>query len=317
VSGTYTGSTTLHLWTQNQRNSAVYFYNGTNTCVLPNGTTITGTGGQCSTLANLAARRQLTLENPQEGPYFTLLSQFDSGGTMNYNGLLVNVSRRAARGVTINGNYTWSHCIGDLTDFNGSGPNPGQDDWQDDNNRRADRGNCVSDRRHVFNLTGVAQTPQFANNTLRTIGSGWRLSVIYRKSSGSPLSITSGIDNSLTGKSNQRAQQVLGDPYGDKSGRPGTSFLNARAFAIPATGTFGNAGRNSVIGVGTWDLDTALSRSFQFRESQRVEVRAEAFNILNSFRPGNPSTAINGATFGVIRTAQAPRVMQFALKYLF
>ncbi|PYS28579.1 MAG: TonB-dependent receptor [Acidobacteria bacterium] len=322
VSTTYTGSTTLHLWTQQQLNTGVYFNNGTNTCVLPNGSTVTGSGRQCSTLANLAARRKLTLANPQEGPYFTLLSNFDSGGTMSYHGMLVNVERRPAKGVTVSGNYTWSHCLGDLTDFTGSGPNPGQDDWQDDNNRRGDRGNCVSDRRHVFNLTGVAESPRFENNTLRAVGSGWRLSVIHRRSSGRPLNITSGVDNSLTGKSNQRALQVLGNPYGDKSGRPGTNFLNPAAFVIPATGTFGNVGRNSAQSPGTWDFDTALSRVFRFRETQRVEVRAEAFNVLNSFRPDASTatalaTAVNGSTFGVIRTARDPRIMQFALKYLF
>jgi hypothetical protein len=298
VSTAYTGSTTLHLWTQQQLNSGVY---------------IPG----ASTLANLESRRKLTLENPQEGPYFTLLSNFDSGGTMSYHGLLVNVERRAARGVTVSGNYTWSHCLGDLTDFTGSGPNPGNDDWQDDNNRRGDRGNCVSDRRHVFNLTGVAESPRFDNNTLRAIGSGWRLSVIHRRSSGQPLNITSGTDNSLTGKGNQRAQQILDNPYGDESGRPDTNFLNPKAFVIPANGTFGNVGRNSVRGPGTWDFDTALSRVFRFRESQRIEVRAEAFNILNRFRAMNPSTAVNGSTFGVIRTARDPRIMQFALKYIF
>jgi hypothetical protein len=316
VSSTYTGSTTLHLWTQQQLNSGVYFNNGTNSCVLPNGTTINGSAGQCSTLQNLAARRRLTVENPQEGPYFTLLSHFDSGGTMSYHGLLVNVERRA-KGVTVSGNYTWSHCIGDLTDFNGSGPNPGNDDWQDDNNRRGDRGNCVSDRRHVFNLTGVAETPAFANNALRAVASGWRLSVIHRRSSGSPVSITTGQDNSLTGKGNQRAQQILEDPYDDTSGRPGTSFFNPRAFVVPTLGTFGNAGRNSVRGPGTWSFDAALSRVFRFHETQRFEFRAEAFNVLNSFRPGSPSTAVNAATFGIIRTAQEPRIMQFALKYVF
>src|SRR3989442_4603316 len=69
---------------------------------------------------------------------------------------------------------------------------------------------------------------------MRAIGSGWRLSVIYRRSSGRPLNLTTGVDNSLTGKSNQRALQVLGNPYGDKSGRPGTNFLNPAAFVIPA-----------------------------------------------------------------------------------
>jgi hypothetical protein len=121
----------------------------------------------------------------------------------------------------------------------------------------------------------------------------------------------------LTGKGNQRALQVLENPYGATSGRPDTNFLNPAAFVIPVTGTFGNVGRNSVAGPGTWSFDTALSRVFRFRETQRLEARAEAYNVLNRFRPGNPSTAVNGSTFSVIRTALDPRIMQFALKYIF
>jgi hypothetical protein len=62
----------------------------------------------------------------------------------------------------------------------------------------------------------------------------------------------------------------------------------------------------------------ALSRVFRFRESQRMEFRAEAFNITNSFRPSAPSTNFGSTnTFGLIRGSDSPRVMQFALKYIF
>ena len=115
----------------------------------------------------------------------------------------------------------------------------------------------------------------------------------------------------------QRARQVLGNPYGDKSSRPQTAFLNPAAFAQPALGTLGNVGRNSVQGVNTWQLDAALSRVFEIREAQRLEFRAEAFNLTNSFRPNNPVSALNNATFGQIRTARDPRILQFALKYVF
>ena len=58
--------------------------------------------------------------------------------------------------------------------------------YLDPNNRDFDRGNCqLSDRRHIFNLTAVASTPQFANPALRRLGSGWQLSGIYRMSTGS------------------------------------------------------------------------------------------------------------------------------------
>ena len=75
--------------------------------------------------------------------------------------------------------------------------------------------------------------------------------------------------------------------------------------------------RASLRGPGSWQFDAALSKEFRFRETQKLEFRAEAYNILNSFRPGNPVTALNSPIFGQIINALDPRVMQFALKYVF
>ena len=93
-------------------------------------------------------------------------------------------------------------------------------------------------------------------------------------------------------------------------------YLNPDAFTEPDAGTFGNMGANNIRGPGTWDFDLALSRVFEFGESQRLEFRAEAYNVTNSFRARNPDTEL-GSRFGQIRTSYAPRIMQFALKYLF
>jgi hypothetical protein len=214
--------------------------------------------------------------------------------------------------VAVNANYTWSHCIGAFTDRRPVSF------YIDPVSR--DNGNCNSDRRHIFNLTAVAETPQFANSTLRKLATGWRLSGIYRKSAGSPLNLTAGSDRALTDITDnpQRANQVLGNVYGDRSAGPMSQYLNVDAVQLPALGTYGNMGRNSVTGPGTWQFDASLSRTFQLGETQRLEVRAEAYHVTNSFRPGNPSTGRNNAaTFGVIRTALDPRIMQFALKYAF
>jgi hypothetical protein len=90
------------------------------------------------------------------------------------------------------------------------------------------------------------------------------------------------------------------------------------AFAQPALGTYGNSGRNSVLGPSSWGLDVALSRTFAIREAQRLEFRAEAFNLTNSTRFGNPGVNRNATnTFGAINSSQDARVMQFALKYVF
>src|SRR4030095_5409770 len=143
------------------------------------------------------------------------------------------------------------------------------------------RGNCEGDRRQVFTLTTVAQSPQFQNPTLRMLGTGWRLSGIYRLSTGPFLTINTGLDRLLSGQAgNQRPYQVLGDPFGDRDSL--TNYLNPAAFAQPATGSMGNMRQRNIVGPGTWQLDMALSRNFQFREKQDLEFRTEAFNVTNS-----------------------------------
>jgi hypothetical protein len=62
----------------------------------------------------------------------------------------------------------------------------------------------------------------------------------------------------------------------------------------------------------------SLVRSFAVRERQKVEVRAEAFNLLNHYRPGAPAASIGSlASFGQITGGGDPRIMQFAFKYIF
>src|SRR5437868_4633661 len=88
-----------------------------------------------------------------------------------------------------------------------------------------------------------------------------------------------------------------------------------RASVSPARGTLGNLGQASILAPGTWQVDVALTRAFQFRESQKMEFRAEAFNVTNSVRLNDPVTNFNAGNFGQITSAQDPRIMQFALKY--
>src|SRR5205823_6443625 len=157
----------------------------------------------------------------------------------------------------------------------------------------------------------------------RTLATGWKLSGIYRISSGAWLSITSGQDRSLSGVTTQRAQQVSGNPYGTNRL---TNFLNPAAFALPGLGSFGNMGTNTIQGPHTWQFDMAMVRVFKMRETQSVEARIEAYNVTNSFRPGvgpftssigAPVTNLSSGNFGQINQALDPRLLQFALKYEF
>ena len=280
----------------------------------------------CSATANTDARRRLSLERPRDGDKIGPLGVIDDGGTSIYHAMLLSLERRAAKGVSLSSNYTFSHCINPYTATQAL-KLPPDDTYLDPNNRNLDRGNCGSDRRHLITLTSLWQTPKFSNKTLHIVAADWRISGIYRYTSGRPLDVTSGVDQALNGiaaggqnsSARQRPNQILASAYSDRSAGPLTQWFNRQAFALPGVGSYGNVGYNEFVGPANWGIDAAISRFFNLREMQRLEFRAEAFNLTNSFVPGNPSTAINGNTFGVIRTAVtgSSRVLQFALKYVF
>ncbi len=274
----------------------------------------------CTTNANLQQRRVLSLsgENPAAAPVIGILDAFTDEGTQSYRGVRLSIQRRAASGVSFNANYTLSRCFG--LEMNTSAQFGAT--YTDPADPAHDRGHCDQDRTHIANATVGAQTPQFGNPILRTLASDWSVSGIFSIRSGSWLSVGTGQDTAFSGISAQRANQVSDDVYGDPEfdaqGRI-ANYLNRAAFATPAPGTIGNSVRNSIGGPGYWNgIDLALRRVIAFSNTQNVELRVEAFNLVNSFNWGNPETNFNSGQFGRI-TAQAgnPRIMQFGVKYGF
>jgi hypothetical protein len=329
VSASYIGNYTTNLWDVVTGNPGIIPGGGSATgpCTI---NTLTGpqTVANCST-ASLDSRRELTQLNPQLGRLIGFLDYFTDFGTQKYNGLLLSVQRRAGSGLNASANYTLSKCEGHPTQGGSTSNvasgymipvsiiNPPADA---DERLDADYGPCDNDRRHIFNSSVTVESPQFAGGAARMLASGWRLSGIFRATSGRALNITTGADRALVGNPNQqRPNQVLDDPYGDKSWN---NFLNPAAFAQPALGTFGNAKRNGYYGKGARVVDLSLVRSFRFGNANRIEARVEAFNAFNWFRPGGlgnngPVTNLTNANFGRYLQADDPRIMQFALKYQF
>jgi hypothetical protein len=179
-------------------------------------------------------------------------------------------------------------------------------------------------------MTAVAATPKFSSTALRYIVSGWTASALYRYNAGKPFQTLTGVDRALTGNiGNQRVNQVLDTGYGDRSSI--NNYLNASAFAQPALGSISNMRGYALVGPPSFGLDMAITRAFQLpgsHEGQRIEIRGEAFNITNSLRrdplfTGNPLYdpttfyTFNSNTFGQVKNAQDPRIMQFAIKYVF
>ena len=352
VSASYIGTRIVHLQYAYPYNNAVYIPgigNANGNCTYNGGLAPfkVAPGAPCSTIANTQDRRKLSLLNPAYATELGRISTVASGGTQGYNGMLLSISRRPSHGVNMNANYTWSHCVGDYESRSNNGYGASVDQtYLDPTNRSKDRGNCEIDQRHNFNLTGVVETPKFSSHMLNMLGTGWRLSGLYRLSSfgninaasqsqgsrtvtigaasGSKSGGAASTDACLCDISNQRPNLLLPNGvYKDRSGRPLTQWLNPSAFGAPDTGTLGNLGRGTIQLPMTWQFDTAISRIFRLKETQSLEFRAEAFNLLNSFRPGMNSNGVvvdtnfNSSTFGQIRNSLDPRIMQFALKYLF
>jgi hypothetical protein len=300
LSLSYLGNKTTHLWFENQANPAVY---------IPGNCTVNGRTSACSTTGNLDQRRELYLLNPAAGKYYSSIVQTDGGGNANYNGGLVGIQKRFTKKFSVLANYTWSHCIND-----GDGDQflDGVD-FQDPHYRRGDRGSCGSDRRHNMNTSGVVSSPTFKSDLLQKIAGGWQMSSIFRIQSGAPLTVTTGRDAALVGGTQR--PMIVDDP--DLDSPTLKRWFNTDAFVANGPGQYGNAGRSIITGHKTVNFDVSLTRRFNISEQQRFEFRAEGFNVLNLNRPGNPNTSLNSSLFGQVTSALDPRIMQFALKYVF
>jgi Carboxypeptidase regulatory-like domain/TonB dependent receptor-like, beta-barrel len=323
----YVGNTISHLINAQEINPARFL--GTDPCTL---NTVNGPMFYpvCSTTANTNQRRALYMRNPALGQYYGIVATSHDDGTGNYNGMYVQIQKRMSRGTTVLANYTWSHCISDL--WNGNPGNNGVSSVTP-GDRRVDRGGCddagaqSTDQRHVFNLSAVAQVPKFSNKVLRSVASDWQFSPILKVKSGPYITVSLGTDNLLNGEGggNQRPSLVPGvSPYFDKKSVDG--WLNPKAFAVPPLGTPGNVGRNTVQAPGMIQLDLSISRTFPITEGKSIQLRGEAFNLPNHLNPGLPTGALNQGTFGKIQndisgtsglSSGDPRILQFALKYVF
>lgn len=303
VSAEYLGNEVVHLWGTYDANQAVY---------------IPGTCGStaCSTTANTNQRRILYLLNPAQGQYYSSINSLEDGGTQSYNGLLLSVQHRLSNNFTLLANYTWSHCIGIPQDYELTGVS-----YVNETDIRNARGNCLTvDQRQVANISAVGESPRFSNRMLRTVASEWRLSAIISAHSGYPVDVTTGVDNALVGT----PTSVTGTGERPNLALPASvygsgihDYLNPAAFSTPANGTFGNLGSGAVLAPGLVEVDMAFSRIFAVRENKRIELRGEAFNVINRANFLAPNTTLNTGTFGQITTAGSPRIMQLALKFGF
>jgi hypothetical protein len=296
--------------------------------------------------------------NPVTGaapyPWFpsSTILDIESAASSSYNALQFRSEKRVGHDLAFLAAYTFSKSIDDVSSVFGGSVGGGLP--QNSQDPSADRALSDFDARQRFVLSSVYDLP-FGRKWITQAGIAkallrdWQMSGIFSAQTGSPftvnLSSPSAACFSGSAFSNPCRPDLISNPMvagpvmanpdpgchttisqggeaADVVGQPG-SWFNTCAFATPASGGFGTAGRNILTGPGFTNLDFALSRSIPLRtEGHRLQIRGEFFNLLNHPNFDLPNHSFGSATFGEVLSANAygnrpPRQIQLGLKYVF
>jgi hypothetical protein len=226
--------------------------------------------------------------------------------------------RRLRSGFAAELNYTFSKAID-----NGSAAGSGQaatviaQDWR---NLRGERGLSSFDQRHK--LSALMQYTTGMGLGGGTLAGGWHGGLLkdwtfatqINAGTGLPLTPAYMTAVSGTGVTGVIRPDYTGAPlYAAPSGL----FLNPAAVAAPAPGRWGNAGRNSITGLGQFSLNASLARTFRLGDRISADFRLDSTNILNRVTYPSWNTLVTSAQFGLPATANPMRSLQSTIRMRF
>jgi hypothetical protein len=298
---------------------------------------------------NLIHLQPLNLLDPATGaapnPNFSAgsVELIETSAVSSYSAFQANLARRFSRGLEVTASYTWAHSLDDASNATGTSINSsftGSNPYD----FHAEYASSDFDVRHNFVTAfsyalpgGAPHTPTLA---ARLLG-GWSLEGIFTAQTGMPYTPLLGEDIAGNGDqfaaNNQRPNLVVGQPLYVSSSAPPYRVANPAAFAVPAAGTYGNAGRNILRASGLHQLDFGLHKMVKASERISVQFRAEMFNVYNHPNFASPAASGNnlltsGGSFGTSQqmanassggllvplfNSGGPRSIQLALKLLF
>jgi hypothetical protein len=257
-------------------------------------------------------------------PEFSRIQVVDGSGKSSYNGLSLKLEKRFSSGLSFLTGYTFSRSIDNasaIRSHNGDTLFP-----QNSYNLAAEKALSSFHTAHRFVGSSTYELPfgrgrrwLDTGGVVNAVLGGWQVSPIVTIQTGFPLTVVSGVDRSNIGAGFDRPNQVAGqDSVLPDDQRTLDRWFNTNAFVLQPAGTFGNVGRNTIIGPGFIQVDAALLKNFRFTESKSLQFRFEAFNAPNHPNWGNPDTNRNSANFGRITGMRGTmRELQFGLKLLF
>ena len=265
---------------------------------------------------------QDNLQSRRPYPQYSAIFDAESEGSSNFNALEVRYRGQIAPGVSFWGAYTYSHSLDGQSAFLGDVADPNFP--QNSHDIAAEHGPSSFDMRNRFVAAYVLSLPRSNRWTRNTDFQG-----IVTAESGQPFTptLSPGNDNSNTGNSGQQAgsdrPNVIGNPNAAVNStthaatRTTNQWFNTAAFAVAPPNTYGDAGRNSLIGPDYSSFDLSLSRRFTVHDRTTATFEAQSFNLLNHPSYSLPNAYADQASFGTISSAMDPRQLQFALRLAF
>jgi outer membrane receptor protein involved in Fe transport len=237
-------------------------------------------------------------------PGFASINTYETTGNSIYHSLQGSVVKRLSAGFSIQGSYTWSKLIDNVsTPMNSYEAS------------RVERGIASFDRTHVFTASYIWEVP-FAHELTgwrRKVLDGWQISGITSVQSGNPITPLIPLDRAGVGSSGQRPN--VNGPVNQIGSK--LNWFDTSVFSLPALGTFGNAGRSLVRGPGIFNSDVSFSKSTALHERLTVQFRAEFFNIFNHTQWSGVGSSVGASTFGQVVSARDPRITQLGLRVAF
>lgn len=281
---------------------------------------------------------------PRLNPAFNSIQQLTFNSNSNYNSLTVSLHTRTSKGLEGQVAYTYAKSLDDHSGISASDSVRSPQDIMNPWDIHEDYGLSDFDVRNAFLGNVVYPVPfRVESRVLGTFVNGWTLDGIATFEGGMPftgilVTSTPGVarDGALNnaerpnlkpGASNNPTSGVSAGCAGFAAGtRVGTPqhWYDPCAFSVPALGTYGDLGRNTIIGPGLGDIDMALEKVFKVTEAVNATFRFEMFNVLNHANFGLPSTNAvnaNGTAVGsaglITYTLNPSRQLQFALRFSF